>query len=391
LSSLKLWLLTFGIILVILFIWIFGDIITLFITSGAIAFLLIPLIDFLQKKLKFKRRIWPTLLVFLGVLGLLIGLLAVVLPMIYQQFKNLLDNASSYSDSINNLLDNMELYARSIGIPDRLIDAGSEQIIHLEDWIMQWIINVGKGVLNTSLKMLDVVLFLCLTFYFMLDGRNIYRSFEKMFPPSVSIRVHRIAIELDEIVWRYLKARVLISLGTSIVSLIFFVIIGLPYALLLALLTFFMDFIPYIGSLISGSAAVITALITGGWGSAVIVLVFVIVSNQIEGNILSPRLQAKAIHVHPVAILFSMLACHKLWGVFGMFVSVPMAGLVKVFMIEFRDLYRSIDGQSELPPPPERKETVVDTASDKPSPFSSVLKPRSAGNGSSGGKRKKKS
>ena len=54
-----------------------------------------------------------------------------------------------------------------------------------------------------------------------------------------------------------------------------------------------------------------------------------------------PKFQAKSVDVHPLAVIFSLLACNKLWGIFGMFISVPVAGLVKVLFVEIRDLYRS--------------------------------------------------
>ena len=92
-----------------------------------------------------------------------------------------------------------------------------------------------------------------------------------------------------------------------VVTLIGFLCFGLEYALLLAFVAFFLDFIPYIGSIIAGIVAAASAFISGGIGLAFWVLVFVICVQQIEGNIIMPKFQAKSVDVHPLAVIFSLL------------------------------------------------------------------------------------
>lgn len=347
-SSVKLWIISVCLLGLIFCAWYFGDILTLFIAAALFAFLLSPLADFLQKKLGLKKRILPTLITFIGAIAVIGLLLILVLPQLYNQIASLTLNINDYIDSIMSIVDKITLKAAEMNLPEELTETISNLSSTLGSYIVSFVINIGKSILAASLKILDVVLFLCLAFYFILDGKNIYRSFEALFPPLVRFRIHRIALELDEIVWKYVKARVLVSFGLFVIALIGFMCFGLEYALLLAIITFFLDFIPYFGSIIAGVITCLSALLSGGVGYAIGVLVFFVVIQQIEGNIISPKVHGDAVNIHPVAIIFSLLACNKLFGFFGMFISVPVAGLVKVLFIEIRDLYRSIDSTGAI-------------------------------------------
>ncbi len=342
-NGLKLWMITICMIALIIGLWYFSDILMLFAGSAAIAFLLVPAVDYLQRKMKTKRRIFPTLIVFLCALALVVALLALTLPILYSQIVSVIKNIGQYASTITNFLDNIAEYVVDLGLPKSILDVTLELTSTFEKFIVNQVANIGTAILEQSLKALDFVIFLCLTFYFMLDGKNIYHSFVGLFPDNGKVRVHRIAQELNVLVWNYLKQHIVISGGLFVVTLIGFLCFGLEYALLLALITFFLDFIPYIGSIIAGLVAVASAFITGGLGLAFWVLVFAICAQQVEGNIIMPKFQAKCVDVHPLAVIFSLLACNQIWGIFGMFISVPVAGLVKVLFIEIRDLYRSVD------------------------------------------------
>ena len=323
--------------------WYFSDILMLFLISAALAFLLSPPVNYLQRKMQTKKRILPTVIVFICTLALIAALLAILLPILYDQIVSVIKNIGQYASTITGFLDHIAEYAVELGLPESLMDSVYKLTSTFENFIVTLVANVGSAILQQSLKALDLVIFFCLTFYFMLDGRNIYRAVEGLFPDNGKVRIHRIALELNVLVWNYLKQHIIISGGMFVVTLIGFLCFGLEYALLLAFVAFFLDFIPYIGSIIAGIVAAASAFISGGLGLAFWVLVFVICVQQIEGNIIMPKFQAKSVDVHPLAVIFSLLACNKLWGIFGMFISVPVAGLAKVLFVEIRDLYRSID------------------------------------------------
>ncbi len=368
-ASIKLWIITICLIVLVACAWFFGDIVTLFVGAGLVAFLLSPITDFIQQKMRLEKRILPTIITFIGVIAVLGLLMMLLLPQLYNQIASVTVNINDYIDVIIEYVDELTLKAQELNLPPELAEMIGSLSEKLGNFVISVVLDLGKSILAASLKILDVVIFLCLTFYLLLDGRNIYRAFESLFPQTIRFRIRRIATELDEIVWKYVKASVLISFILFCVALIGFLCFGLEYALLLAIITFFFNFIPYFGSIAAGVIACLSALLTNGFGTAVGVLIFFLVIQQLEGNIISPKVQGNAINIHPIAIIFSLLACNRLFGFFGMFISVPVAGLVKVLCIEIRDLYRSIDSNGSIseasqlpiagPGPKQRKKPLV--------------------------------
>ncbi len=342
-SNIKLWIISCILIAFLLFAWFFSDIVLLFLTAAVFAFILTPPVDYLQKVMKRKGRLLATAIVFICALAILIALVALFLPMLINQAKSAYDNIGSFANEIFSKIENLGKYLEGLGVHSRITEFIVEMADDLKILFAQGASSLLIGIVESAMKILDIILFFIITFYLMLDGRRIYRSMTNNMSAAWRVRVNRISHELNELVWSYLRQRILISSGLAVVSLIGFVAFGLEYALLLAFITFCLDFIPYFGSIIAGAITLASALISGGWTLAFWVLIFITIVQQIEGNIVSPLLQAKSVDVHPVAVIFALLASSKLWGILGMFIAVPMVGLVRVLFYEVRDLYRSVD------------------------------------------------
>lgn len=342
-TNTKIWIISVLLIVLVLLTWYFSDIVLLFLVSAFIAFILTPAVDYLQKAMKQKGRLLATTIVFIIALAVLFALLAMLVPMLYNQAMSVIKNINEYTKAATDLITNFGNHLSALGMPDSIVNLIYRITENSDDLIASLATKLGTLLIETSLKVVDWIVFFIVVFYLMLDGRKLYKAFESLFPDNGRIRINRIAKELNELVWCYLKQRILISSGLFVVCLIGFLCFGLQYALLLAFLTFCLDFIPYFGSFLAGVLATFSALIDGGWSLAFWVLIFFLVAQQLEGNIITPNLQAKSVDVHPLAVIFSILACSKLWGIFGMFIAVPMVGLVRVLFVEIRDLYRSID------------------------------------------------
>ena len=115
-----------------------------------------------------------------------------------------------------------------------------------------------------------------------------------------------------------------IVIGTGIA------IVGVPMAFTLAMITFMAGFIPIVGAVVAGALAVLIALVTLGFTKALIVLAIVLATQQLEGNVLSPMLQSRAMNLHPVIVLVSVTVGGTLFGLVGGFLAVPAAAMVAV-------------------------------------------------------------
>jgi predicted PurR-regulated permease PerM len=109
-------------------------------------------------------------------------------------------------------------------------------------------------------------------------------------------------------------------------------VIGVPFALLLGVLAFVLEFIPILGTLVSGAICVLLAL-TKGWVIALIVLVYFVVVHVIEGDVVGPRIVGKTIGLHPVVAIAALIAGAELFGIAGALLAAPIAGVLQALLI----------------------------------------------------------
>jgi len=120
-------------------------------------------------------------------------------------------------------------------------------------------------------------------------------------------------------------------------------ILGVPLVIPLAVLTFFGGFVPIIGAFVAGAFAVLVALVSNGFTTALIVLAIVIAVQQIEGNVLQPIIQGRGFNLHAAVVILAVTAGSTLYGIIGAFLSVPVAALIAVIYRYIRD---ELDGRT---------------------------------------------
>jgi predicted PurR-regulated permease PerM len=179
-------------------------------------------------------------------------------------------------------------------------------------------------------------------FYFIYDGRGIWTFLLKLFPRAAQDRVDQAALRGWRSLSSYVRATILVALVDSLGVLIVALILGVPVAPALAALVFIGAFIPIVGALISGSVAVLVALVALGWVQALIMLGGVILVMQIEGHVLQPFLLGRAVKLHPLAVLVAIAIGIIVAGIVGALLAVPVLAFTKSFVL-------SLAGGAELP------------------------------------------
>jgi predicted PurR-regulated permease PerM len=127
---------------------------------------------------------------------------------------------------------------------------------------------------------------------------------------------------------RYIRVQALVSLADAILIGLGLLILQVPLAPALAVLTFFAGFIPIVGAVVAGSLAVLVALVSNGPTTALLVIALVILVQQIESNVLQPLLQGRSLHLHAAVVLLAVAAGGTLFGIAGAFLAVPVAAIV---------------------------------------------------------------
>jgi predicted PurR-regulated permease PerM len=302
------------------------DLFVPFVLAVFLTFLLNPLIAFFEK-----RRI-PQILSILLALGVTIVFILVIAQVTFESISAFSENFSKYEDRLN------ELGGEIVGLLGISPDVLSGKLKLSEDpraaqllkglSISNLLSSVLKSVNNVISKLVLVFLFLL----FLLLGRNQFlRKVGRAFPASVSEKATTIFQNINEQVQKYLMIKTLISLLTSGLVMIILFLFGVDFVLVWGLLAFLFNFIPNIGSFIASLLPLALAFIQFDNYFKILWLAILLFGVQfICGNLLEPKFMGKSINLSPVVILFALIFWGFLWGIMGMFLSVPIMAIIKI-------------------------------------------------------------
>jgi predicted PurR-regulated permease PerM len=228
---------------------------------------------------------------------------------------------------------------------------------------------VLTGVSAVASGLLNVVLALVLAFFFVKDG-------PRFVPWLVGVTGDRAGRHLRPLLdrtWRtlggFIRTQALVSLVDAVFIGVGLLILGVPLALPLVVLTFFGGFIPIIGALVAGALAVLVALVTKGFTTALIVLAIIIAVQQIEGNVLQPILQSRSLKLHGAIVLLAVTAGGALYGIAGAFLAVPVAAVAAEIL---RYMGQEIDLRTGRGDPEDPTDVLAEDVADPAEPTEAV-------------------
>jgi predicted PurR-regulated permease PerM len=164
-------------------------------------------------------------------------------------------------------------------------------------------------------------------FFLVKDGHAIWPRAVRLFPPRARDDVRAIG----ELAWDtaagYIRSLTIVAAVDAVLIALALWLIGVPFVLPLAALTFVGGFFPIVGAFVAGTAAALVALVAEGWTAALLVVGATILVQQLEGNVLQPYVVGSAVRVHPLAILLAITAGGILWGIAGAFLAVPLVAV----------------------------------------------------------------
>lgn len=228
-------------------------------------------------------------------------------------------------------------------------DSINEVVNEIFSWIQNQAGAIAGGVFSgiSSAAGLSVTLMviIVLTFFFLKDGHR----FLPWLRSATGGRSGLHATELLTRAWNtlsgFIRAQAIVSLIDALFIGIGIWLVGVPMAFTLSVITFLAGFIPIVGAVVAGALAVLIALVSLGFTKALIVLAIVIAVQQLEGNILSPMLQSRAMDLHPVIVLISVTVGGGVFGLVGAFLAVPVAAMVAVTYRYMLDMLRIHSGE----------------------------------------------
>lgn len=180
------------------------------------------------------------------------------------------------------------------------------------------------GITTVSEAVAAFVLWFFMTFFFLYDGDNIWRWIVGLFPSRARLRVHRAGLQAWGRLAGFVRGTFYIAAFHALVLGVALTILGVPLVAPLALLIFVGSFLPLVGAVVFGGLAVVVALVTKGFVTAVVVVVVLVIDNQIEAHLLQPFLVGRYVRLHPLAVAVAIAGGSVLEGVYGAILAVPV-------------------------------------------------------------------
>ncbi len=321
------------------------------VVAGFLYYLLRPFVHLLQKKL-------PKSLAIVILYGVLIALIVVGLaalgPILQDQTLALANNMPAIIAGIESWVLDIDLVQRISDLQeepfidaDGLIDTATESLNQLGRGLVS---GFGSFVGTIASAVLVLVLLPILLFYALKDSGKLRDRFVTFFPEKRHDEVRRILQDIDSTLSSYIQGQGIVCLLVGTLCLIAFLIIGLEYALLLAVIAGVTNLIPYFGPWIGSIPAVTVALFTSPWVGLVTILAVVVIQ-QIESNLIAPQVIGKKLRIHPVTIIFLILIAGQLFGLLGMILAVPVYASLRVLLTSGVRIWKlRLDVAGDAPP-----------------------------------------
>lgn len=359
--NLRFWLI--GLVVLCLLLWLLSDMLMPFVIGMAIAYLLDPIADRLQA-VGVPRWAATTLvlLVFVIVVILLLVLLA---PILQNQIAQFIEALPSYRESLQNLL------APIIGqLRDQIALQDFEEIRaaigEYAGKALTWLGTALGGLWRGGLAVIDVVSILVITpvvaFYLLRDWDVMVDHVDELLPRRNAATIRHLADEVDRTLASFVRGQgtVCLVLGSFYAVALGFV--GLDFGILVGLMSGILSFIPFVGSIVGFLASMGIALVQfESWTMWALVAGIFVFGQAVEGNFLTPKLVGDSVGLHPVWVMFALLAGGSLFGFTGVLLAVPVAAAIGVLIRFFITRYRAsayyhdeaviLDSDGERAPP----------------------------------------
>jgi predicted PurR-regulated permease PerM len=326
-----------GVVAVALFISRVAGILPPFLWAAVTAYLLYPLVVRIERATRAPRVavIIGLYVVFIGTLVLVVARLG---PMVVDQVRDLLDTLpDKVREARAELIQREEITIGGVTFDTAELDQEIDQFV--EETTGRLSERAVPLVFETVSIAIEVLVFFLATFYFLLHGDTILSQMRTLAPRRHRQIIDRVGRQVNATFGAYIRGQLILFVIMSVATYIALTILGVEFALALAVATGVLELVPIIGPWVAGATAVTVALSQGhapfGWtqvqlGIAVGVTYFVL--RMIEDHIVIPQLIGRIVRVHPILVVFAVLAGARLFGMLGLLLAVPLTAATKIIL-----------------------------------------------------------
>jgi len=347
----------FVILFVILVLWILAKItgiILLLVLSIFFAYLVSPLVEFLRRPRTIGRRTTAIpkavaiVLAYLIILAGIVFAIFVILPSLSNQFPEFATQAKSYWKTLGDKTQQIIEYSKLRRMPAPVVDAVNNAVPKVIEAVTGAVSDLATAALGYVVYLPWLVLIPILGFFLLKDAESFRRSALLMLPRGRwRWRGDEFFQDVNSTLAAYIRAQLTACLLIGVICSLGFTVLRLPGALVMGVLAGFFEFVPLVGPVAIALMAAVLAMFSNGPFNAFLVLLFLGVLRIAEDYAIYPRLIGQGIHLHPLAVIFAILAGEKLAGVAGIFLAIPVVAILTVSYRHWME-HRGSEGIADL-------------------------------------------
>lgn len=291
--------------------------------SFVIAYSLRPLLLVLVHK-GFNKR-FAVILILTIFVAIAVGAVVVVIPSLFKESLNINNTLLKIQLFVENLYERIKPISSNktvYVILDSIYTKSNSMLIDMFNKVFNYILSLGENMLSLAVVPLVV-------YYFLADSDVIFNRILVIFPSKSRNMIKKIIGDIDKILGRYIISQFVLCAIIGVLTFVVLIVLHVDFPIILSVLNALFNIIPYFGPLFGGLPAVLVALLYSGktalWTAAWLYLI-----QQIEGNIISPKITGDSVSMHPLVVIILLIVGGKLGGFLGMVLAVPIGVVIKI-------------------------------------------------------------
>lgn len=294
-----------------------------------------------SKFIRKKSRTLGILTVYIIVVLLIVILINFILPVVFESVTDLVNNIQGYYeiaiDKYNSLPEDSFLKGDIVNDAIRNIqDLDIKQYLKLDK-----ILEYAMSAISAVTGIFDIFVAVIVSIYILAERNRILKFLKKVveaiFKEKTYKNIDKYFNNSNEIFFKFIASQFLDAIIVGILVTIAMSIMGIKYAPLLGFLIGLFNMIPYVGAIIAVVIAAIITLITGGLSQAIWMLVVVIILQQIDANIINPKIVGQSLKISPLLVIFAITVGGAYFGILGMFLAVPTIAIIRIIVEDYVD------------------------------------------------------
>ncbi|HEL0549005.1 TPA: AI-2E family transporter [Streptococcus equi subsp. zooepidemicus] len=319
--------------------------------STILYYLIKPLVDMVEKL--GPNRTASIFIVFGLVILLFFWAISGFIPMIQDQLRSFVEDLPKYVAKVNleanKLLENEWLVSYRSNLQDMLTSMSQKALDYAQSFsknAIDWAGNFAGAIARITVA---IIMSPFILFYFLRDSGHMKNGLVNVLPIKLRQPMARVLGEINQQLSGYVQGQVTVAIVVGLMFSVMFSLVGLKYSITFGIIAGFLNMIPYLGSFLAMIPVVIMGMVQGPLMLIKVLIIFVI-EQTIEGRFVAPLVLGNKLSIHPITIMFLLLTAGSMFGVWGVFLVIPVYASVKVVVKELFDWYKDITGLYEEKP-----------------------------------------